>query len=339
MTSADEADPGGGPRGFLAPYAEIFAHTAGLAVLRRRDHRPDADVHVRARHGAADLGRDRPLRRWRAACRRPASLGSAVCAPQLGRLDRPARPAPGARPGLRDLRAVGRRPGGRGRSWAPRTGRCSRAAIAGGATMPQTRADGAGPLVGAAGRVTAAAHRVLARVGRRRAVLRRSAPPRSPCWPPRCTRRPGWRCAAICCLAGIAVVRVPARRPSRRSPLAGCTGGTARRASGRGPVARVRARARLAAPALAVLVPVYLFLGAMFVTIDLSTVAFAAQLRAQGARRASSSAATRSAAGPAACGTGRGPGRRPPARRLAVTLHADRGRACARSGRCRTCWC
>jgi MFS family permease len=34
-------------------------------------------------------------------------------------------------------------------------------------------------------------------------------------------------------------------------------------------------RARLASPALAVLMPVYLFLGAMFVAIDLSTVAFA----------------------------------------------------------------
>jgi predicted MFS family arabinose efflux permease len=34
-------------------------------------------------------------------------------------------------------------------------------------------------------------------------------------------------------------------------------------------------RARLAAPALAVLAPAYLFLGAMFVSVDLSTVAFA----------------------------------------------------------------
>jgi MFS family permease len=36
-------------------------------------------------------------------------------------------------------------------------------------------------------------------------------------------------------------------------------------------------RAQLASPALAVLMPVYLFLGAMFVSIDLSTVAFAAR--------------------------------------------------------------
>ena len=35
--------------------------------------------------------------------------------------------------------------------------------------------------------------------------------------------------------------------------------------------------ARLASPALATLIPVYLFLGAMFVAVDLSTVAFATQ--------------------------------------------------------------
>ncbi|MCW2931614.1 MAG: hypothetical protein JWM19_2576 [Actinomycetia bacterium] len=35
-------------------------------------------------------------------------------------------------------------------------------------------------------------------------------------------------------------------------------------------------RARLASPSLAILMPVYVFLGAMFVTVDLSTVAFAA---------------------------------------------------------------
>ncbi|HEY6787437.1 MAG TPA: MFS transporter [Trebonia sp.] len=41
--------------------------------------------------------------------------------------------------------------------------------------------------------------------------------------------------------------------------------------SGRG----TRRQARLASPSLAILMPVYVFLGAMFVTIDLSTVAFA----------------------------------------------------------------
>jgi MFS family permease len=55
--------------------------------------------------------------------------------------------------------------------------------------------------------------------------------------------------------------------------------------AGRGPaseeeregVTPVRRASRLAAPGLVVLVPVYVFLGAMFVAIDLSTVAFASQ--------------------------------------------------------------
>jgi MFS family permease len=44
-----------------------------------------------------------------------------------------------------------------------------------------------------------------------------------------------------------------------------------------GASARPARRARLAAPGLVVLIPVYLFLGAMFVAIDLSTVDFAAR--------------------------------------------------------------
>ena len=92
--------------------------------------------------------------------------------------------------------------------------------------------------------------------------------------------------AALCALAGSLwfasqrsteppVVSRP--RPGRRRPAA------PRSASG----ARVRParRARLAAPGLVVLIPVYLFIGAMFVAIDLSTVAFAAQLRPQAAGR------------------------------------------------------
>jgi MFS family permease len=43
-------------------------------------------------------------------------------------------------------------------------------------------------------------------------------------------------------------------------------------------LAAARPRARLAAPGLSVLVPMYLFIGTMFVSIDLSTVAFASRL-------------------------------------------------------------
>ena len=50
--------------------------------------------------------------------------------------------------------------------------------IAGGATHAADRADGAGPVVGAAGRVAAAAHRVLAGVGRPTSCASWSARPR-----------------------------------------------------------------------------------------------------------------------------------------------------------------
>ena len=74
--------------------------------------------------------------------------------------------------------------------------------------------------------------------------------------------------------AGDAVVRGPARHRAGRRP-AGPVGRGAR--TGRTAQAGRKARrvARAAAPGLVVLAPVYLLLGAMFVSIDLSTVAFA----------------------------------------------------------------
>jgi predicted MFS family arabinose efflux permease len=92
-------------------------------------------------------------------------------------------------------------------------------------------------------------------------------------------------CAALCALVGSLwfasqrsteppVVEVaPALAPATATPATPAAPATATSASRRR-AARVR-RSRLAAPGLVVLVPAYLFLGAMFVTIDLSTVAFA----------------------------------------------------------------
>jgi MFS family permease len=76
----------------------------------------------------------------------------------------------------------------------------------------------------------------------------------------------GVTCAAICCLAGTLwfasqrsteppVTEVRSRQPAAAAPA--------------------RFRFSLAAPGLAVLVPAYLFIGSMFVSIDLSTVDFA----------------------------------------------------------------
>jgi MFS family permease len=98
----------------------------------------------------------------------------------------------------------------------------------------------------------------------------------------------GVACAAICCLGGtlwFAAQRateppVKARGGQRAwgagAPHAGEQGAAAPRARGHRGVFP-RGRYSLAAPGLVVLVPAYLFLGTMFVSIDLSTVDFAAR--------------------------------------------------------------
>ncbi len=78
-------------------------------------------------------------------------------------------------------------------------------------------------------------------------------------------------------------------------------------------------RARLASPALAILMPVYVFLGAMFVAVDLSTVAFAAHF---GHKALAGFILGTYALGSATGGLwyGARTWKSPPARRLAVTL-------------------
>jgi MFS family permease len=96
----------------------------------------------------------------------------------------------------------------------------------------------------------------------------------------------GIGCAALCALAGslwfasqrateppvVVVDSRPAAPGQAAADAAAARTGRAR------PVRPGGRRARLAAPALVVLLPVYLFIGAMFVTIDLSTVDFATRL-------------------------------------------------------------
>jgi MFS family permease len=85
----------------------------------------------------------------------------------------------------------------------------------------------------------------------------------------------GVTCAALCALAGSLWF---ASQRSTEPPVVAVTPAlapaTAATSASRRRAARFR-RSRLAAPGLVVLVPAYLFLGAMFVAIDLSTVAFA----------------------------------------------------------------
>jgi MFS family permease len=85
----------------------------------------------------------------------------------------------------------------------------------------------------------------------------------------------GVTCAAVCALVGSLWF---ASQRSTEPPVVAVTPAlapaTAATSASRRRAARGR-RSRLAAPGLVVLVPAYLFLGAMFVAIDLSTVAFA----------------------------------------------------------------
>jgi MFS family permease len=77
--------------------------------------------------------------------------------------------------------------------------------------------------------------------------------------------------AAAACLAG--TLWFAAQRDTQ--PPVGAPAAAAGSPPGRGRPAPPARRRLLAAPGLVVLLPVYVFLGAMFVTIDLSTVAFA----------------------------------------------------------------
>ena len=83
--------------------------------------------------------------------------------------------------------------------------------------------------------------------------------------------------AAICCLAGtLWFAAQRATEPPVKAARRGVRGAGALRAGGhRGVVPR--GGYSLAAPGLVVLVPAYLFLGSMFVSVDLSTVDFAAR--------------------------------------------------------------
>jgi MFS family permease len=102
----------------------------------------------------------------------------------------------------------------------------------------------------------------------------------------------GIGCAALCALIGSLwfasqrsteppVVVMDGQPELAGQALAGqavAAGGQPARARAQARRAARGRRARLAAPSLVVLLPVYLFIGAMFVTIDLSTVDFATRL-------------------------------------------------------------
>ena len=237
---------------FSAAVRGDLRDPAGLAVLRRGGHRPDADVHVRARHGAADLRRHRPVRAGghRVGGRRRSATRSARRSSRGW--PTPARPAPGAASRCCVIFTAGdRRPCSRRSAARCPTGRCSARRDRGGATMPQL-----GPWPGPAGRFCWRARRALHTAFSFESVADELCfvigPAAVTLLATEVHPAAGVACAALLCLGGTlwfaaqrrtepAVVRAaPARRPAGPA-------GPRRRA------ARVRREA--AAPGLVVLVP------------------------------------------------------------------------------------
>jgi MFS family permease len=282
IVSADGARVGtGGARGFLAPYAEIFAiprawRFCAAGIIGRMPmsmYGLGTVLLISAVTGHYGLA---------GSVSAAGALGGAVCAPQLGRLtDRLGQHRVLIPVCLTFALAVA----GLSAAVALRAPDWTLFAcgIVGGATMPQTgpmaRARWAALLAGSsrlhtAFSVESVADELCFVIGPALvAILATQLYPAA-----------GVGTAALCALAGslwfasqrsteppVVSSHVPAP-PAAASPASG-----ARPADIRPARVRPARRARLAAPSLVVLIPVYVFLGAMFVAIDLSTVDFAAR--------------------------------------------------------------
>ena len=276
MSSANEAElRDGGPQGFLAPYAEIFAiprawrfSVAGIiARMPMSTYGLGVVLLISAGTGRYGLA---------GSVSAAGSVGGALCLPQFGRLT--------DRFGQRRvlipecvvfaLSAAGLAlaVGLRAPDWT-----FFACGMAGGATMPQT-----GPMARARWSV------LLAGTPRLHTAFSLESVADELCFvigPAAVTvlatqlhPAAGVGAAALCAVAGslwFAAQRATepplvTRAPSR--PAGAAPGG------GRPRPRLAGFRLSLAAPGLAVLIPVYLFLGAMFVSIDLSTVDFATRL-------------------------------------------------------------
>jgi MFS family permease len=276
MTSADGAGLGvTGLRGLVAPYAEIFAiprawrfSVAGIiGRMPMSMYGLGTVLLISASTGRYGLA---------GTVSAAGSIGGAICAPQLGRLtDRIGQHrvlVPVCVTFALSVAGLALAVTLRAPDWT-----LFLCGITGGATMPQTgpmaRARWSALLAGSPRLHTAfslesVADELCFVIGPAAVtLLATQANPAA-----------GVSCAALCALGGslwfasqrstepplVADSRPAAPRPAEPSA-----------ASPRGRAAFRGRRAQLAAPSLVVLVPAYLFLGAMFVAIDLSTVAFA----------------------------------------------------------------
>jgi MFS family permease len=268
MTSASGAGLGARwPRGFLAPYAEIFAiprawrfSVAGIiGRMPMAMYGLGTVLLISAGTGRYGLA---------GSVSAAGSIGGAVCAPQLARLsDRAGQHRVLVPVGVTFALSVAGLVAAvtlRAPDWT-----LFLCGVTGGATMPQTgpmaRARWSALLAGSPRLHTAfslesVADELCFVIGPAAVTLLAT----------QVHPAAGVACAAVCALLGsvwFAAQRStepPVIAPAPRAP-----------APARPRRALAWRRGRLAAPGLAVLVPMYLFLGAMFVTVDLSTVAFA----------------------------------------------------------------
>jgi MFS family permease len=277
MTRAGRADLAvSEPRGFIAPYAEVFAiprawrfSVAGIiGRMPMSMYGLGTVLLISAGTGRYGLA---------GTVSAAGAIGGAICAPQLGRLvDRLGQHRvliPVCVTFALSVAGLVAAVTLRAPDWT-----LFLCGIAGGATMPQTgpmaRARWSALLAGSprlhtAFSVESVADELCFVVGPAAVTLLAT----------QVHPAAGVTCAALCALVGSlwfasqrsteppVVALAPALTPAL-TPATGATSAARQRA------ARVRP-SRLAAPGLVVLVPAYLFLGAMFVSIDLSTVAFA----------------------------------------------------------------
>jgi predicted MFS family arabinose efflux permease len=284
MTAAEGTElRGGAPRGFLAPYAELFAvprawRFSAAGIIGRMPmsmYGIGTVLLISAGTGRYGLA---------GSVSAAGSVGGALCGPQLGRLvDRVGQArvlVPVCVAFVLSVAGLSLAVGLHGPEWS-----LFLFGMTGGAAMPQT-----GPMARA--RWSA----LLAEPGQLHTAFSLESVADELCFvigPAAATMlatqvRPaaGIAAAAVCALAGslwfaaqrsteppiVARAPVPAGTGPAGTGPAAARGGAALYPPGR------RRRLRLASPSLAVLMPVYLFLGAMFVSIDLSTVAFATRL-------------------------------------------------------------
>jgi len=273
MTSAGGADLGvRRPRGLLAPYADIFAiprawrfSVAGIiGRMPMSMYGLGTVLLISAGTGRYGLA---------GSVSAAGSVGGAVCAPQLGRLtDRVGQHrvlVPVCVIFALSVAGLVAAVTLRAPDWT-----LFLCGIAGGATMPQT-----GPMARARWSVLLAGSPRLHTAFSLESVADELCfvigPAAVTLLATQVHPAAGVTCAALCALLGS--LWFASQRSTEPPVAATAPVASGSPASGQARLSRPGRRGRLAAPGLVVLVPMYLFLGAMFVAVDLSTVAFASR--------------------------------------------------------------